>query len=75
MRRRGSAGGSCNFGEDGSRDALWLLRLAVCTGDETEVDAVSRPSGTNARISSDRVPREERESARERASPRRSSTS
>ena len=45
--------------------------LGASVGDRV----VSRPLGTKLRMCSCRSPREDRESARERASPRRSSTS
>ena len=45
--------------------------LGASVGDRV----LSRPLGTKLRMCSCRSPREDRESARERASPRRSSTS
>lgn len=84
VRRRGRASGSCG-GAEGRRagfrgargDAGWLLRRASVGdgGSAVGADAVPRPWGTKPRIASSKVPLDERESARERASPRRSSTS
>ncbi len=88
MRRRGSASGSGSDdggsgGREGLRDVLgevgWLLFRLVRVGEEgAEVgggEDGARPAGTKDRIAVSRPPRVERESASERASPRRSSTS
>lgn len=90
VRSRGRAGGSCfsggssgwegacglvPVGEDGWELCLLLSgemgEVGVVVGDRV----VSRPLGTKLRICSCRSPREDRESTRESASPRRSSTS
>ena len=83
VRRRGNASGSScgtggSGGTEGLRDDAGELGFRVRVGDGGtsggEV-AASRLWGTNDRIASSRPPREESESARERVSPRRSSTS
>ena len=89
MRRRGREDGSGIVGTgEGLRgsslgdDDGWLACRFVRVGDGEEegastvvVGGASKPVGTNARITSSRFPRDESESASERASPRRSSTS
>ncbi len=89
VRRRGSASGSGSDdggsrGREGLRDDVlgdfgWLLSLLGWVGEEgKEVgggEDGARPKGTKDRIVVSRSPLVERDSARERASPRRSSTS
>ena len=85
VRRWGRASGSFSDASAGraglraaSGDAGWLPCLGRA-GDEgrsvVDGDAVARPWGTKPRIASSKSPRDESESASDRASPRRSSTS